>query len=86
MNYSPEGHATSANLSSKSNFNKRTQPNKKESITLSLLVRGDTPKRSGINWGQRSDRHPNQAYLSLPAFIQRSGFFPERVKDVYSSH
>lgn len=36
------------------------------------------PQRSGLNWGQRPGRSPNQAYLSVPADIQRSGFFPER--------
>lgn len=36
------------------------------------------PQRSGLNWGQRPGREPNQAYLSVPVDIQRSGFFPER--------
>ncbi len=36
------------------------------------------PKRSGLNWGQRPGREPNQAYLSVPVEIQRSGFFPDR--------
>ncbi|HVW99875.1 MAG TPA: restriction endonuclease PLD domain-containing protein [Candidatus Babeliaceae bacterium] len=50
-------------------------------ITLSLLDRnGNVPERSGLNWGQRPEygRNPNQAYLSIPANIGRSGFFPER--------
>lgn len=51
-----------------------------ESITLSLLDKrtGETPARSGINWGQRPGRDPNQAYINIPADIGRSGFFPER--------
>lgn len=44
---------------------------------LSLLSRtGDVGIRSGINWGQRHGRNPNQAYIPLPANIARSGFFP----------
>lgn len=33
--------------------------------------------RSGLNWGQRPGRNPNQAYLSVPREIQRSSFLPE---------
>lgn len=48
-----------------------------ESVTLSLLTKtGETGSKSGINWGQRSGRNPNEAYISLPAHIARSGFFP----------
>lgn len=48
-----------------------------KSVTLSLLSSsGSTGTKSGINWGQRSGRNPNQAYISLPAVIARSGFFP----------
>lgn len=47
------------------------------SVTLSFLTRsGETGLRSGINWGQRGGREPNQAYIPLPAPIARSGFFP----------
>lgn len=53
-----------------------------QSVTLSLLSArtGETPTRSGINWGQRPEegREPNQAYINIPAPIGRSGFFPER--------
>ena len=46
-------------------------------VTLSLLARGgDVGTRSGLNWGQRPGREPNQAYISLPTNIARSGFFP----------
>lgn len=48
-----------------------------ESVTLSLLARGgETGEKSGINWGQRDRRNPNEAYIPLPARIARSGFFP----------
>lgn len=35
------------------------------------------PKTSGLNWGQRPGREQNQAYLSVPAYIQRINFFPD---------
>lgn len=56
-----------------------------EKVTLSLLdtYTGEVPKRSGLNWGQRDGRDPNQAYINIPATIGRSGFFPER-KDVFT--
>lgn len=48
-----------------------------KSVSLSLLARGgETGKHSGLNWGQRNGRDPNQAYIHLPAQIARSGFFP----------
>lgn len=48
-----------------------------EPIKLSLLARdGETGKKSGLNWGQRDGREPNQAYIGLPAPIARTGFFP----------
>jgi hypothetical protein len=46
-------------------------------VTLSLLARGDeTGIHSGLNWGQRSGREPNQAYIKLPIKIARTDFFP----------
>ena len=48
-------------------------------VHLSLLTRaGETPNRSGINWGQRANRDQNQAYINIPAKIGKSGFFPSR--------
>lgn len=48
-----------------------------ENTVLSLLARdGETGRKSGINWGQRKYRNPNEAYIGLPAPIARSGFFP----------
>jgi len=47
-----------------------------QSVTLSLLSRtGETGTRSGLNWGQREGREPNQAYIPLPVNVARSGFF-----------
>lgn len=49
-------------------------------IPLTTLVRGKerVPYRSGLNWGQRPKRDENQAYLSIPAEVQRNGFFPAK--------
>lgn len=50
-------------------------------VRISLVVtsggRERVPDRSGLNWGQRAGRNPNQAYLPIPVADQRSGFFPE---------
>lgn len=46
-------------------------------IKLSLLTsKGDVAKSSGINWGQREHRNPDQAYIPLPSKVAKSGFFP----------
>lgn len=48
-----------------------------QTVTLSLITRsGETGKRSGLNWGQRPGRNPNEAYITLPSRIAKSGFFP----------
>jgi hypothetical protein len=53
---------------------------KRVTLPLTAKIKGSemVPQRSGLNWGQRPGREPNQAYLSVPAEIQRSGFFPDR--------
>ncbi len=55
-------------------------PKALDSVTLSLVVKSGgaerVPLRSGLNWGQRPGRNPNQAYLSVPGEVQRMGFFP----------
>jgi len=35
-------------------------------------------EHSGLNWGQRDKRDPNQAYIPVPSIIAQSGFFPPR--------
>lgn len=35
------------------------------------------PYASGLNWGQRPGREPNQAYLPVSVDIQRDQFFPD---------
>ena len=49
------------------------------SVICTLLDEsGNLPKGpSGLNWGQRSGREPNQAYIRVPSNIQK-GFFPSR--------
>ena len=48
-----------------------------DSVMLSLVTKtGEPGTRSGLNWGQRYGREPNQAYIPLPISIARSGFFP----------
>ena len=46
-------------------------------VTLSFITRtGDTGAKSGLNWGQRKNRNRNEAYIPLPSYIAKSGFFP----------
>jgi hypothetical protein len=48
-------------------------------ISISLLDKfGNVPSKSGLNWGQRDGREPNQAYISLKGDVKRSDFFPPR--------
>lgn len=47
-------------------------------VNLSLITKstGKPGKKSGLNWGQRPHRDPNEAYIPVPAKVARSGFFP----------
>lgn len=50
-------------------------------VELSLLESGGkkVQERSGLNWGQRSNRkNKNEAYIPIPIGIAKSDFFPER--------
>ncbi len=49
-------------------------------VTLSLLnsQTGNTPTRSGLNWGKRPGRNPNQAYIAVPSPIRKRNFFPKK--------
>jgi HKD family nuclease len=48
-------------------------------VCVSFLDRyGNLPKTSGLNWGQRRGREPNQAYIKLPSEVYHTDFFPER--------
>lgn len=50
---------------------------KVESVKISLLTnQGEVAKTSCLNWGQRKNRNPNEAYIRIPIHIAKSGFFP----------
>lgn len=50
-----------------------------KSVRISFLQRNGTlPTRSGLNWGQRKGREPNQAYLSIKKDARKKGFLPEK--------
>ena len=54
---------------------KRVSPAK---LVIQLLSNnGSLPTASTLNWGQRSGRNPNQAYIHLPIEACKSDFFPE---------
>ena len=52
-------------------------PNCRLSLTVGRDESERVPHSSGLNWGQRPGRNPDQAYLPVPAAIQRQSFFPE---------
>lgn len=53
---------------------------------LSLLTKNNTVgKHSGLNWGQRDGRNPNQAYIPVPRSIAKSGFFPTDGRHITAS-
>lgn len=47
-------------------------------VDLSLITKktGEPGRKSGLNWGQRPGREPNEAYIPVPSKVARSGFFP----------
>ena len=55
------------------------KPETEDCVSLSLLTnRGVVAARSGLNWGQRPGRNPDQAYLRVTSSVARTGFFPSR--------
>lgn len=63
--------------SAKDNTREQIEAGAENCVHLSLLARGgETGTRSGLNWGQRSKRNRNEAYIPLPSHIAKSGFFP----------
>jgi len=71
-----------SDIDQKVNLTKRimSADGSEKKVVLSLLVKqtGETPERSGINWGQREGRELNQAYINIPAKVGKSNFFPDR--------
>lgn len=51
-------------------------PNIRLPLTVGSGEKERVPFVSGLNWGQRPGRDPNQAYLAIPIYIQKSNFFP----------
>lgn len=52
-------------------------------VTLPLVqtkgeMRGMPHKSSGLNWGQREGREPNQAYIPIPSTVAASKLLPPR--------
>ncbi len=49
-------------------------------VELPLYVTKDNTmhQKSGLNWGQRGGREPNQAYIPVPSYIRDADFFPPR--------
>ena len=48
-----------------------------ESVQLPLLTnKGIVAEKSGLNWGQREKRNPNEAYIRIPITIAKKNFFP----------
>lgn len=49
-------------------------------LPLTDVRQQTVPARSGLNWGQRPGREPNQAYIPIPSRIHRlkPDFFPPR--------
>jgi len=41
-------------------------------------TQGEVHQKSGLNWGQREGRNPDQAYIPIPSSIARAKFFPEK--------
>ena len=55
--------------------------NNLETVSLPLYSKqggGRMHETSGLNWGQRDGREPNQAYIPIPSKIVKSKFFPPR--------
>ncbi len=54
--------------------------NKVDTVYLPLFSERDNRihTHSGLNWGQRAGREPNQAYIPIPSIISKTGFFPPR--------
>ena len=39
---------------------------------------GQVHSKSGLNWGQREGRNPDQAYIPIPSLVREKRFFPPR--------
>lgn len=80
--YSTRSNSPHPNLNAPQNMRTESLREGVDYIQLTLLAstgpsRGAVPDKSGLNWGQREGREPNQAYIAIPSNIQSSGFFPD---------
>jgi HKD family nuclease len=69
--------------STKKSINKETEIDDSisglEHINVSFINKyGKISTQSSLNWGHRSNREPNQAYIPLKAEICKTSFFPPR--------
>jgi hypothetical protein len=60
-----------------------TQLSNNNFVDLPLVMsrppsQGEVHLKSGLNWGQREGRNPDQAYIPIPSSIAKSKFFPEK--------
>ena len=53
-------------------------PSQGKGIVSLLTKDGVIPAKSGINWGQKKGRNPDQAYLAIPKKLREDSFFPDR--------
>lgn len=51
-------------------------PYRRLKLTAGSGEKEKVPFSSGLNWGQRPGREPNQAYLAVPVSVQKDMFFP----------
>ena len=58
-------------------MNLSAYPYRRISLTTGRGVKERVPLVSGLNWGQRPSRNPNQAYLAVSVDIQREKFFSD---------
>lgn len=49
-------------------------------LKLTTKFKGEVHKRAGLNWGQRPQREPNQAYIPVLKKVHQDnpGFFPQK--------
>lgn len=73
-----ENQSTKTEIEKEVNQPKKTLlPEGLDHINISLINRfGEISKKSGLNWGQRPNREPNQAYIPLKSDVYKTNFFP----------
>ena len=72
----PQGHFAPQALVTTANGGVKWEISDKR-VTVSFLDRsGNLPPVSGLNWGQREGRQPNEAYLPLRGTSNKAGFLP----------